>query len=137
MSVREPRVLALDFVVYGANMVILNYIFYPFRRPGEEEEEEDDAPVVSLEARAAKAIQNCWRSRVSRSIYRYYRQDDSQLLFPAREIVFLFPVPELGLSNQYVQTIDEYSAWPNRWRLFRRLSCEHTKPPKGVQKRMT
>eukprot|EP00752_Nemacystus_decipiens_P001659 g1611.t1 len=45
------------------------------RWPGEEEKEGEGASAVSAETRAAKAIQSCWRSRVSRSIYRYYRQD--------------------------------------------------------------
>lgn len=38
---------------------------------GEDGGEAPSAP--SPETRAAKAIQNCWRSRVSKSIYRYFR----------------------------------------------------------------
>lgn len=62
-------------------MVVLTAtLSQPFRQPGEVEEEEgEDASAMSLENRAAKRIQNCWRSRVSKRIYRYYRQDGSQV----------------------------------------------------------
>lgn len=44
-------------------------------RRSKEDEEEEEESAAFLEARAARAIQNCWRSGVSKSIYRYYRQD--------------------------------------------------------------
>eukprot|EP00903_Cladosiphon_okamuranus_P018834 g17323.t1 len=54
------------------------------RRGEDKEEEGEQASAVSLETRAAKAIQDCWRSRVSKSIYRYYRQGSSKNIIDFR-----------------------------------------------------